>query len=263
MELKRLRSQAKLTQRQVATSLDWSPSKIIRIEQGLIGISVTDLKSLLRHYGVTNEQTLDEYADMARGSKRMPFTDYRDILPAETIRFFGYEATASIIRQVELNVLPGLLQTDEYTRAILTAQGIESYRVDRLIESRRDRQELLERPDAPEVFFIVDEATLRRTMGGPAVMRRQLDRLVEVAKQPNVAFQVLPFTLGAHAALSGSFTHLEFRTEDNPDVLYFENPRGDALVASDPQQAAVYRERFWELEDKATRPEALEEFLAA
>jgi transcriptional regulator with XRE-family HTH domain len=261
VELRRLRAQAKVTQRQVAERLDWSPSKIIRIEQGVVGISVTDLRALLNYYGVTDEHTLNDYAEMARGSKRQPFTDYRDILPADTIRFFGYEATASIIRQVELNVLPGLLQTEDYARSLLTAQGIEKARTDKLIESRRERQELLERPNPPEIFFIIDEGVLRRTVGGQAVMNRQLDRLVQAAKQPNVSIQVLPFALGAHAALAGPFVYLEFPTEDDPDVLYFENPLGDALFNDDPQLTSAYRERFWELEDAATDSAAFEEFL--
>jgi transcriptional regulator with XRE-family HTH domain len=261
VELRRLRAQAKVTQRQVAERLDWSPSKIIRIEQGVVGISVTDLRALLNYYGVTDEHTLNDYAEMARGSKRQPFTDYRDILPADTIRFFGYEATASIIRQVELNVLPGLLQTEDYARSLLAAQGIEKARADKLIESRRERQELLERPNPPEIFFIIDEGVLRRTVGGQTVMNRQLDRLVQAAKQPNVSIQVLPFALGAHAALAGPFVYLEFPTKDDPDVLYFENPLGDALFNDDPQLTSAYRERFWELEDAATDSAAFEGFL--
>jgi len=261
VELRRLRAQAKVTQRQVAEQLDWSPSKIIRIEQGVVGISVTDLRALLSYYGVTDEHTLNEYAEMARGSKRQPFTDYRDVFPPDTIRFFGYEATASIIRQVELNVLPGLLQTEDYARSILTAQGVEKARADKLIESRRERQELLERPNPPEIFFILDEAVLRRTVGGQAVMSRQLDRLVQAAKQTHVSIQVLPFALGAHAALASPFVYLEFPTEDDPDVLYFENPLGAALFNDEPQLTSVYRERFWELEDAATDRAAFEEFL--
>lgn len=262
VELKRLRGEANLTQRQVATSLDWSPSKIIRIEQGLVGISVTDLRALLGHYGVSDEQALAEYADMARESKRQPFTDYRDVFPADTIRFFGYEATASIIRQVELTVLPGLLQTEEYARAVLVAQGVEGGRADKLVESRRERQELFERPNPPEIFVVLDEGVLQRAIGGPTVMRRQLDRLAEAAARPGLTIQVLPFALGAHAALAGSFTYLEFPTEDDPDVLYLENPLGDALFHDEPQITSRYRERFWTLEDQATTRTEFDEFPA-
>lgn len=263
VELKRLRGEANLTQRQVATSLDWSPSKIIRIEQGLVGISVTDLRALLGHYGVSDEQALAEYADMARESKRQPFTDYRDVFPADTIRFFGYEATASIIRQVELTVLPGLLQTEEYARAVLVAQGVEGGRADKLVESRRERQELFERPNPPEIFVVLDEGVLQRAIGGPTVMRRQLDRLAEAAARPGLTIQVLPFALGAHAALAGSFTYLEFPTEDDPDVLYLENPLGDALFHDEPQITSRYRERFWTLEDQATTRTEFDEFPAS
>jgi transcriptional regulator with XRE-family HTH domain len=258
VELKRLRTQAKLTQRQVAEDLEWSPSKIIRIEQGVVGISITDLRAVLGHYGVTDEQTVEELAAMARGSKKQPFADYRDTFPADTIRYFGYEASAAVIRQVELNVVPGLLQTEEYTRALLAARRMDSTRIDKLVESRRERQELLERAEPPDAFFIVDEGALRRTIGGPSIMRRQLARLVQAAAQPHVSIQVLPFSIGAHPALAGSFVCLEFSAEDDPDLLYFENPLGDALFRDDAQLTATYRERFWELEDMATARESFE-----
>ena len=253
VELRRLRAQAKMTQRQVGQALDWSPSKIIRIEQGVVGISVVDLRALLALYGVSDERALSEFAEMARGSKRQPFSDYRDVLSLETIRFFGYEATASIIRQVELRVVPGLLQTEEYTRAVFSARHVDEARADKLVESRRERQELMERPDPPEVFFIIDEGVLRREVGGPTVMKRQRERLIEAAAQPNVSIQVLPFALGAHVAISGSFAYLEFPSEGDPDVLHFENPPGDSLIVDDPQTTSTYLERFSELEEQATK----------
>ena len=261
VELRRLRAQAKMTQRQVGQALDWSPSKIIRIEQGVVGISVVDLRALLTLYGVSDEHALSEFAEMARGSKRQPFSDYRNVVPLETIRFFGYEATASIIRQVELRVVPGLLQTEEYTRAVLSAQHVDEATADKMVESRRERQELLERPEPPEIFFIIDEGVLRREVGGSTVMTRQRERLIEAAAQPNVSIQVLPFALGAHVAIAGSFVLLEFPSEGDPNVLHIENPLGDALIVDDPQTTSTYLERFSELEEQATDRTKLEELV--
>jgi transcriptional regulator with XRE-family HTH domain len=261
VELRRLRAQAKMTQRQVAQALDWSPSKIIRIEQGVVGISVVDLRALLTLYGVSDEHALAEFAEMARGSKRQPFSDYRDVISPETIRFFGYEATASIIRQVELRVVPGLLQTEEYTRAVLSAQHVDEATADKVVESRRERQELLERPDPPEVFFVIDEGVLRREVGGSTVMTRQRERLIGAVAQPNVSIQVLPYSLGAHVAIFGSFAYLQFPSEGDPDVLFFENQPGAALIVDDPHTTSTYLERFSELEDQATDPAKFEELV--
>lgn len=263
VELKRLRNQARLTQRQVADSLDWSPSKVIRIEQGLVRVGVTDLHALLALYGVTDRHTLEDLTVMARGSKKLPFAEYRDVVSPETFRYFGYEASASTIRQVILNVLPGLLQTEEYARTLFSAYGMEKMRADKLIESRKERQELFDRFDPPEMYFMIDESALRRAVGGPTVMSRQIDYLTEMARRPHVSIYVLPFALGAHAALPGPFVHLEFPSEKDPDVIYVENALGDALFHYDLDLTASYLERFLHLEDVATRVETFEDYARA
>ena len=100
-------------------------------------------------------------------------------------------------------------------------------------------------------------------IGSTAVMKRQLERLVEKSKEPRVSIQILPFTAGAHPAISGSFVYLEFDNDDDPDLLFVENPLGDSLINNDPELTAKYRERFWDLEDQATPAADLEKFLAA
>lgn len=254
-ELKRLRSRAKLTQRQVADSLDWSPSKVIRIEQGTVRIGVTDLQALLHLYEVTDGATVAELTVMARESKKLPFSEYRDILSAEAVRYFQYEANASIVRQVTPLLVPGLLQVEEYSRALLESYRAPLERIDRLVETRKERRELLERPEPPETFFILDEAVLRRTVGGPKVMARQIDHLVEMSRLPGISIQVLRFSIGAHSAMLGPFVHLEFPAENDPDIIFVENTLGDTLFRDDADETARYRERFWELEDLATAPE--------
>jgi transcriptional regulator with XRE-family HTH domain len=257
-ELRRLRSQAKMTQRQVADRLDWSPSKVIRIEQGAVRIGVTDLEALLRLYDISDQHTIGELTTMAKESKKLPFSEYRDFVSAEGVRYFQYESNASIIRQVHPLLVPGLLQSEEYSRALLESWGTPKDRIDKLVESRKERQELFERPDPTEAFFVLDEAVLRRQVGGPKVMARQIDHLVTMAGRPDVSIQVLPFSIGAHSALAGPFVHLEFPAEDDPEVIFVENTLGDTLFRDDPEITAQYREQFWALEDAATSPESFE-----
>jgi transcriptional regulator with XRE-family HTH domain len=261
-ELRRLRSQAKLTQRQVADTLDWSPSKVIRIEQGSVRIGVTDLQALLALYEVSDPGAVTELTSMARESKKLPYAEYRDVMSAEAVRYLQYEANASIIRQVALEVVPGLLQTEEYTRALFDVYRIDSARADKLVESRKERRELFERPEPPETFFILDESVIRREVGGSRVMAHQLEHLIATSRRSDVSIQVLPFSAGAHPALAGAFIHLEFPAEDDPDVIFVENTLGDTLFRDDPEITASYREQFWALEDLATRPESFEDVIA-
>jgi transcriptional regulator with XRE-family HTH domain len=257
-QLRRLRSQAGLTQRQVADSLYWSPSKMIRIEQGTVRITPTDLQALLGLYGISDPTVVAELIMMARESKKLPFAEYRDIISAEAVKYFQYEANASIVRQVTPILVPGLLQIEEYTRALLEAYGTSTDRVDRIVESRKERQELFERSDRLEAFFILDEAVLRRAVGGPKVMGRQIDHLVEMSRRSEVSIQVLPFTVGAHSAMKGPFVHLEFPEDNDPDVIFVENTLGDTLFRDDEEITAQYLEQFWALESTATLRDSFE-----
>ncbi len=258
-ELRRLRAQAELTQRQVADSLDWSPSKVIRIEQGTVRIGVTDLQALLKLYRVTDPTAVAELTTMARESKKLPFAEYREIFPAEGVRYFQYEANASIIRQVQNQLVPGLLQIEEYSRAVLEAFGITSTNADKIVESRKERRELFERSEPPQAFFILDEAVLRRQVGGSRVMARQIDHLVDMSRRPDVSIQVIRFSAGAHSAMQGPFVHLEFPAENDPDVIFVENTLGDTLFRDDEEVTVRYREQFWALEILATTSDSFPE----
>lgn len=256
VELRRLRTAAGLTQKDVADALEWSPSKIIRIESGQVGITVTDLRALVGHYGLHDGEQLAALTELARGSKRQPFVEYRDVLSAETVKFFGYEASASRISQAQPTLVPGHLQTEEYTRALLKGYGRSEGAIDRLIDSRRERQEVLDRDPAPELRFILDEAILRRHVGGVGVMRNQLDRMLELSKRSNIDIQVIPFEVGAYEALRGPFVLLEFPEASDSDVVYLEYSRGPSTFTDDPGVAADYQERFLVLEDLAASPES-------
>ena len=263
-ELKRLRTTHDLTQRNVAERLDWSQSKVIRIENGQVAVGVTDLQALLRLYGVDDQDTVDSMVEMARGSKKLPFTDYKEDLPAETLRFFAYESSASIIRQVQPLLIPALLQTEEYARALLkSAWGFEASRIDRLWAARLERQELLERADPPEMFFIMDEAAVHRPVGGEGVMRHQRARLLELAGRPRITIQVVPFEFGAHFGMRGPFVYLEFPGSDDPDVLYLEGQTGDYVFRDEEEVTGEYLERFFALEKIASPADDLEKVLSA
>ena len=262
-ELKRLRSAAGLNQRQVAHALDWSPSKVHRIEKGDVSISVSDLKSLLNHYEIRDVELVDSLVDLARGARgrQLPFSDFNDLLPRDTIRFFGYESSASRISEVELLVVPGLLQTADYTRALLGAYGLDEAKIERFVHSREARQAVFTVDRPPRMSFIVDESVLRRAIGGPSVMTRQLDHLLAANELPNVSVQVLPFSSGAHAGLRGPFVLLEFPDSQDPDVVYIEHRRGDSIFRDEPPVIEAHKLIIRELQHLASPPAALKKYV--
>lgn len=262
-ELKKLREQAKLTQAAVATRLDWSSSKVIRIEKGTVRIQLTDLKALLDLYAVTDKHTIDELTEMARESKRLPLTEYRDLVRDETLAYYQLEIGASIIRHVALNFVPGLLQSDDYLKAIFAVADVEPARAARLMELRRERRELLDRPNPPEMFFILDESLLRRAVGGLPALEEQLEHLVELSRRPHISIQVLPFAIGAHSSMEGSFIHLKFPDGSSPETIYVEHALGDAVFQNAPSVTDSYRRQFQALEEVATAPTDFEKFLAS
>ncbi|MCC3776916.1 helix-turn-helix transcriptional regulator [Streptomyces sp. UNOB3_S3] len=251
-ELKKARTKSRLTQLQVAERMDWSPSKLIRIEAGQVGISTNDLRALLREYGITDAEQTEYFLGLARASRRMPYREYRGLLSKPYMDLLSYESSASIVRTFEPLLIPGLLQTEEYSRALSRAfsPGISGDRLDRLIEVRQQRQELLESEGRPEFFFVLDEAALHRWIGGPRVMNEQLNRLKEIAARPGITIQVVPFQVGAHAGLLGPFVLLEF-DGDIDHILYQEKYAGESVFSDDTAATAEYLERFWDLEQLA------------
>ena len=257
VELRRARDEAGLTQEQVADGLDWSLSKVIRIESGSVGVSTTDLKALLTLYGVPDER-ITELVELARlARERTWWSGYRKVISQQYYDLIGYESAAGTIRQYENLVLPGLLQTQEYAREYI-GKLIAPDRagdVETLVELRMRRQEILERDDPPLLFFILDESAVRRRIGGPQVMRSQLHHLIGLANQPHITIEVVPFTVGINPGLSGSFTILEFPSPEDDDVLHLENP-GSIRVTRDLQDAiASYREDFERLRNLSLHPE--------
>jgi hypothetical protein len=238
--------------------MDWSLSKIIRIENGSVSISTNDLKALLPYYQIVDAERTGELVALARAAReRSWWSMYRDVAPSRLLQFIEYESAAVITRNFEPLLVPGLLQTEEYARATirqfydrLTADG-----VDTLMELRMKRQELLDRPDPPLLFFILDEAVIRRLVGGKVVMRRQVRQLTEIAGKPNVTVEVVPFSAGVHAGMNGSFVVLEFPDAEDDDVLYLESTQGELIKPDLPEEILAYRETFEQLRALSLGPE--------
>jgi len=265
-ELRKARTNAKRTQKEVAEALSWSVSKVTRIEGGDVGISKTDLQALLTFYGVRDKRTIDELTELAQTSRKQRWGEYRDLMNPEFMVYLGHESAASTIRQYQPTLIPGLLQTEEYAKAILTGTYREDPQIaDRKWQARQERQEILERPDPPDIEVVIDESAARRLVGGREGMRRQLERLKELGTRPNVSIQIVPFSAGAHPGLRGPATILSFPDAADDDVIFLEGTRGDGggdLTTRDrPEGTSPYYEAFFDLQDLATRPEDIVEVI--
>jgi transcriptional regulator with XRE-family HTH domain len=254
-ELRQLRDALGLTQKDVADALDWSPSKLIRIEKGSVGVSVTDVRALLQHYGVTDAGRVAELVGMARASKKPAWWhEYRDTSTPQFLTFLGLEASSIRIRQFQGLVMPGLLQHSDYAAALVRNPKPDPVVADRAVQIRMARQELLDDEDR-ESFFIIDEAALRRVIGSPAVMVTQLRKLIEIAGKPNVTIQVVPFSAGAHMGMKGSFVIMELSDVKDDYAMLLEQPYVDRLIEEASVETREYINIFHELE-KISLPQA-------
>ena len=260
-ELRSARLEAKLTQDQVAEAMEWSPSKIIRIEAGSVGVSANDMKELLRLYGITDPKRVDELLTLARVARERS-TTYRDA-PPKLLQFIEYEAAASAIHMFQPALVPGLLQTEEYARTalgVLRPEATEA-QVDASVKVRMKRQEILNRTEPVELLFVMDEAVIRRQVGGEDVMRRQVRHLVEVANRKNVTLEVVRFSAGAHAGMEGPFVIFEFPDTEDDDVLYLETSHGELIIRDEPNEIAAYEERLASLRRLSAGPKGSVAFL--
>jgi hypothetical protein len=195
------------------------------MEHGRVGFKLRDVEDLLSLYGVVDEALRAGLLALAsRANEQGWWSQYGDILPDWFETYLGLEAAASLIRTFELQFVHGLFQTEGYARAVtlLGHQAAPEAEIDRRVSLRMARQQLLTGPQPPRVWSVMDEAALRRPVGGRHVMRAQLQRLLEVAAMQQVTVQVVPFRRGGHAAAGGSFTVLRFGEPDLPDVVYIE-----------------------------------------
>jgi transcriptional regulator with XRE-family HTH domain len=261
MSLRQAREAVPLTQQAVADALDWSVSKIIRIEQGVVGITPIDLRALLAVYKVTDEKLISELVELARGSRKQSWRQYRNFYSPASLTLFANEAVAAIIYKYEPTFIPGLLQTEEYARALLAGLGHDDEEIDRMVSARLERQALLNRAGHPDLQFVLGEATVSRAVGGPDVMLQQLDRVKELSGQSGIELQILPFSAGAHPRMGGAFTILEFADQNLDDLLYLENAGGDSTSRDDPDLIADYRRDFLEIQKLAIGKSDFIEFI--
>jgi hypothetical protein len=228
----------------VSREFEWHAAKVTRIETARVAVTARDVKDLLSLYGVNDENYREALMTLARQSREKTWlTDYRDLMRPGN--FVGLEQEASSMRAWEPLVLPGLLQTEAYMRALMrSGRSSDPERVvDRRVALRLKRQGRLRGAGTLKLSAVVDEAVVRRTIGGPAVMEQQLRSLIDAAQLPNVTFQILPFDAGEHPFLGGPAALLEFRESTHPDVVYLEGLAGD-LYEEQPSEVGRYRDEF-------------------
>jgi transcriptional regulator with XRE-family HTH domain len=228
-QLRRLREAKGITRDDAGYLIRSSDSKISRMELGRVGFKERDVADLLTLYGITDDHERQALLGLARQANTPGWWHhYGDLLPGWFQAYIGLEEAATLIRTYEVQFVPGLLQTEDYAHAVITQgnPGAPAEEVQRRVGLRRRRQQLLTRsgPDAsqPRLWVVVDEAALRRPIGGRQVLRGQLERLIEASELANVTLQVLQFRVGGHAAEAGAFTILRFAEPDLPDVVYVE-----------------------------------------
>jgi len=225
-QLRRFRTDMGITREQAGEAIRASEWKIHRLENGQVGYKERDITDLLTLYGVIDPGEVASFVAMAREANTPSWWHgYTDVLPQWFRAYIDLESAAALIRTYEGQFVPGLLQTEQYTRAVMRGAHLDdsSEEMERRIALRLTRQRLLTRPDPPRFWAVVDEAALRRPVGNPEVMRAQLERLIDATKLPTVTLQVLPFVAGAHPAMVGAFSILRFSDQELPDVVYVEH----------------------------------------
>lgn len=224
-QLRRLREGAGITREAAGDAIRGSHAKISRLELGRVSCKERDVADLLTLYNVTEESVRSDFLTLARRTSTPGWWhQYGDVLPGWFETHIGLEEAASVIRTYEVQFVPGLLQTPDYARAVtqLGHPRASAEEIERRVRLRVQRQELLTVPDAPRVWAVIDEASLRRPLGGPEVMEGQLRHLLTMAELPNVTLQIAPFSLGGLAAAGGPITILRFLEPDLPDIVYLE-----------------------------------------
>jgi transcriptional regulator with XRE-family HTH domain len=245
LELRRLREAARLTCEEVAEHLECSTSKVSRIETGRVSVSPRDVRDMLDLYGVSAQQGAS-LVQLARDSRQKGWWHaYSDTIQPRFATYIGLESAASEIRIYEVTLIPGLLQTEDYARTVIAAGtvGGDHESVARNVALLMARQPPLTSDDPPRLWAVLDEAALRRTVGGAGLMRLQLDHLLDLSRLPNVAIQVIPFGAGAHPAMGRPFVILAFPERADPDVVYLEDLTS-ALYVEDVDEVDRYNMFF-------------------
>ncbi len=263
-ELARLREGRGMTIRQAAAALEWDPSKLSRVEGLQRGIIVRDVRRLLDLYGLADEGQREALFELARQAKQRGWWQaYADVMPGEYATLIGMEAEAAEIRTWQPDLVHGLLQTEDYARAVIRAgrPGDTAAEVDRRVEIRMTRQQILDRLDPPKVRVVLNEGAVRRVVGGREVMRAQLAQLAAARDRATVMVQVLPFTAGEHPAMaSGPFDLLEFGPAADRGAVTLETMTGSLSLESDAD-LRQYADAFGFLQAAALGPRETRDML--
>jgi transcriptional regulator with XRE-family HTH domain len=262
-QLRRLRTEKRISREDAGYAIRASHAKISRLELGQVSFKERDVADLLTLYGVTDEAERAPLLELARQANAPGWWHkYSDLLPGWFEVYIGLEGAASIIRTYENQFIPGLLQTPEYARAVikLAHETTPDAELDRRVALRTRRQERLAGGRALKLWAVIDEAVVRRALGGREVMRRQVEHLLEMVKRSNVTVQVIPFERGGHAAAGGPFSILRFPERDLPDVVYLEQLTS-ALYLDKPTESEHYMQVMDRLSVQADSPEQTKRFL--
>ncbi|HUC55894.1 MAG TPA: helix-turn-helix transcriptional regulator [Streptosporangiaceae bacterium] len=241
-QLRRLREAKRISLEEAGNVIRASHSKVSRLETGRVGFKDRDIADLLTFYGVTDEKERQALRDLAgHANKQGWWHDYSDILPTWFEAYVGLEEAAAQVRAYEVQFVPGLLQTGDYARAVtlLGYPNAPERELDRRVGLRLARQVIFTRREPPNLWAVLDEAVLRRPLGGTEIMRAQIRHLIEMSQRPNVTIQVVPFQAGGHAAAGGPFSILRFAEYDLPDVVYLEQLTS-ALYLDKPEMVDSY-----------------------
>jgi transcriptional regulator with XRE-family HTH domain len=267
-QLRRFREEAGISREEAGNAIRASHAKISRLELGRVGFKERDVVDLLALYGVTNEDDRAAIMSLMRqANTRGWWQQHSDVLPTWFENYLRLEQVAKVIRTYQVQFVPGLIQNEEYARAVIQHghRARTEFEIERRVQLRMDRQKMLHQPDAPHLWAVIDEAALTRPFGPPRVMRAQIEHLLEVSSAPNIDVQVLPFQSGAHAAAGGSFTILRFAEPDLPDVVYIEQLTS-ALYLDKPVEVDSYLEVMEQLclqaEPVANTTKVLQQILA-
>ncbi|HEX9066350.1 MAG TPA: helix-turn-helix transcriptional regulator [Streptosporangiaceae bacterium] len=222
-QLRRLRESRRISLEEAGNAIRASHSKVSRLETGRVGFKDRDIVDLLTLYGVTDEKQREELRTLAaRANTPGWWHDYQDVLPQWFEAYIGLEEAASQIRSYQVQFVPGLLQTEDYARGVTMLAYSHPREINRRVNLRMARQAMLDRDEPPSLWVVLDEAVLRRPIGGVNAMRAQLKHLIEMSQRPNITIQVLPFSAGGNPATWGPFSVLRFSDYDLSDVVYLE-----------------------------------------
>ncbi|WP_341716538.1 DUF5753 domain-containing protein [Micromonospora sp. FIMYZ51] len=258
LRLRKLREENQYTLEQVRRGMEWSISKLVRIESGFVSIAANDLRYLLDYYGVTDADEVREMLELARQARQHHWAgEHRDLLTPAYMEFLGYEDAAVRASHFHPLYVPGLLQTPAYAHAIIEATATTELHPDEIasrVKIRQQRQaRVLGRLDASQLRVAIDESALRRTLGNIEIMREQLQHLIQILERDLATIVVVPDTSDGHIGMNGPFSILEFSSPEDASIVYLDNARNDTAFVDEKSAVSKYKATFENLRRTADR----------